>query len=83
MDLGTEFVAIEGVISFADFAQGSKSASTQPFLMNGDGRIRITCKGDNPFENSSLRKLDGQRVRIKGCYSPDGSVFEADSVEVV
>ncbi|MBP5673236.1 MAG: hypothetical protein J6X49_12670 [Victivallales bacterium] len=73
--------SLEGTIVFLLANQGSKSESFTPYLyINQETVVKILYKGDNPFENTSLRPYDGRRVMIFGKQKSNGT-FIIEKIE--
>lgn len=67
-DTGTP-ETLEGVIFFGTVAVGSHQAHAGPHLRLSDGAFaRVYVVGDNPFENATLRPLEGRRVSLSGAW---------------
>jgi hypothetical protein len=46
---------------------GSKSEHPEPVVVDDEGREhRVHVVGDNPFEKSTLRALEGRRIEVEG-----------------
>jgi hypothetical protein len=70
---------LTGKIEFMLFAEGTKSESLQPFLIDKNGKkIRIYKKNDNPFMNNYFTAFEGKSVCISGEYSNE--IFIVDSI---
>ena len=69
-----------GYIFFLLHAQGSKSESDQPFLASPGHCQRLHYEGDNPFDNSYLRRFHRQLCRVSGFETSEG-VFRVTAVE--
>ncbi len=70
---------LTGKIEFMLFAEGTKSESLQPFLIDKDGKkIRVYKKDDNPFMNNYFTAFEGKSVCISGEYSNE--IFIVDSI---
>ena len=66
--------ALLGTIVFLPANIGSKSEGMFPRLyMNQEMVVKILFKDDNPFENTTLRAYDGQRVKAFGKRKPNGT----------
>jgi hypothetical protein len=69
-----------GTIIFLPENEGSKSECFLPFLYSGrDSLVRIRFKGDNPFENLTLKEHDGKAVVLTGNEDRRG-MFLVESV---
>lgn len=61
---------MKGVVVFMTSEKGSKSEGVYPYLYTGNGEfVRIYKEGDNPFENRTFKKYDGQRVELEGEFN--------------
>lgn len=69
---------IFGEISTDKFASGSKSEHEAVYLKTNQGIFVLRKKNENPFEQSSLRNLEGKKVIAHG--SLDDYLFIADEV---
>ncbi len=57
----------QGTVVFMKSYIGTKSESIQPYLYIGNAKfLRIYMKGDNPYENISIKALDGKLISIIG-----------------
>jgi len=56
----------EGYLLFLPWAQGSKSESLQPFLVQGPSLIRrVILTGENPFDHEVTQSLHGCWCRLE------------------
>ncbi len=70
---------LTGKIEFMLFAEGTKSESLQPFLIDKDGnKIRVYKKDDNPFMNNYFTAFEGKSVCVSGEHS--NNTFIVDSI---
>jgi len=62
-----EIKILTGKIEFKIVNKNSKSECLKPFLICEDkSSICLFMKGDNPFENSTLKTFENKTVEIKG-----------------
>ena len=58
---------VTGQLTFEPLFEGSKSERVGPVLVTTSGeRVRVFVLGDNPFENQTLRPLEGQQLEVSG-----------------
>ena len=73
-----------GCIQFLPWAQGSKSDSKQPFLVQGPEKTwRLFHPGDNPFNNDFFKPLEGSWCRLVGKIDHASGVFKVDQATVL
>lgn len=64
---GTPLVEFEGKVELRQLKAGSKSEHLGPVLVDASGGARpLHLKGENPFEEPTLRGLAGMRVSVRG-----------------
>ena len=74
--------SLVGTVVFLMSNQGSKSEAVLPYLyVTQEKIVRTLFKGDNPFENASLRLYDGRRVKVFGTQKPNGT-FLVERIEL-
>ena len=74
---------IKGTVVFQLANVGSKSEGVYPFLCLEDGKlVKLALKGDNPFENTTLKEYDGKTVAIEGDFNENGK-FIATAIEEI
>lgn len=75
--------SVIGEISFELDKIGSKSESMVPFINLEDGsKIPVYKVGDNPFENESLKELEGQLISVSKRSFRNG-VMRIENFEVI
>lgn len=75
-------VILQGTVVFRQSDSGSKSEGLKPFLYCNDNSIvPLFRKGDNPFENDSLKKIEGLNVILFGCFR--NKVFEVSDIREI
>lgn len=73
-----------GYVLFLPWAQGTRSASTQPFLVHEpDQALRLFHPGDNPFENGYFKSLHGSWCKLSGTVDSESGVFKVDQAEIL
>jgi hypothetical protein len=68
-----------GHVVFMKFAEGSKSESMRPFIVTPHETLRLHVKGDNPFDNQSLKAYHLKFCTIHGVLT-DGRLVEVRSI---
>ena len=75
-------VILQGTVVFRQSDSGSKNEGLKPFLYCNDNSIvPLFKKGDNPFENDSLKKIEGLNVILFGCFH--NKVFEVSDIKEI
>ena len=75
---------IKGTVVFQLANVGSKSEGVYPFLCLEDGKlVKLALKGDNPFENTTLKEYDGKTVAIEGDFNENGKLIATAIEEIV
>jgi hypothetical protein len=70
-ELGDDHESAEliGIIKMTRLSVGSKQEHDTLVLLNEEDKIyRLHLEGENPFEESWLRTLEGRRVSLKGTW---------------
>ena len=66
---------MKGIIIFMQAKVGSKSEGVYPYLYVGNAElIKVYFEGDNPFENETLWRYDGEKVVLEGALK-ENNVF--------
>ena len=77
-------VTYSGVLALRLHYQGSKSERLQPFLDPDSGEsISVHVDGENPFEEPTLRGLQGSRVRLTGTMKRQTLVLSAEDIVIL
>ena len=71
-----------GYVLFLPYAGGSKSESFRPVLATSHGaNLTLYRKGDNPFENESIRPFHGKFCEVAGAPDRERRLIEVESIE--
>ena len=75
---------IKGMVIFQMANKGSKSEGMYPFLRLEDGTlVKIAYKGDNPFENTTLKGYELKCVALEGELNENGKFIATEIREIL
>ena len=62
-----EVLTLTGKVIFKLANEGSKSESSQPYLLTSEGQeIHLFLKDSNPFENNQLKQYEDKNITAEG-----------------
>ena len=72
-----EMLTLTGKVVFKLANEGSKSESSQPYLLTSEGKeIHLYLEASNPFENNQLKKYEGKEVTVCGLNKDNTFIIE-------